>query len=240
MGFDSFFNFYDVFYKIVLKTNKGSYTKQGILFRDSNNLGLIIPVFKEFDEGQLNFITIYSNQINDELEFNISSDCGIIYGESLMYIPLDELKINGTQIVHTKNAYQRAHLAKLNYCLKSHFSEDNDNMFFSKNYSIFSYFIIKDYGLIENGQIFFPRVLYFEGEPTVSSGPATYYIISSLDIKQYIGSPCLCILKNQRGETIKISIMGIVVEPSYHLLSSAQNTGILITANGILNFINNF
>lgn len=239
MVYNNFFNLYDVFYKIVLKTDKGVYTKQGILFRDSNNLGLIVPKFEEFDNAVLNFITIFSNQINNELEFNVSSDCGIIYGESLMFIPLEDLMIVGNQIIHRKNGYPRALLSKLNYCLRNHFL-DNNNLFFTKNYSIFSYFIMKNYGLIENNNLFFPSPIYIDGEPTSSSGSALYYVISSLDINQYVGSPYLCILRNQNGEIFKVFIAGIVVDASYHVLPSAQNTGIVISSNGVLEFIDSF
>lgn len=239
MVYNNFFNLYDVFYKILLKTDKGVYSKQGILFRDSNNLGLIIPKFEEFDNAVLNFISIFSNQINDELEFNVSSDCGIIYGETLMFIPLEELKITNNQIIHRKNGYPRAILSKLNYCLRSHFSDSN-NVFFAKNYSIFSYFIMKNYGLIENNQIFFPSPIYIEGVPTSFEGPALYYIISSMDVIHYVGSPYLCVLRNQKGDVVSLSIAGIVVEPYYHVLPSVQNTGIVITVNGILDFLDSF
>lgn len=239
MLYNNFFNLYDVFYKIVLKTDKGVHTKQGILFRDSNNLGLIIPKFEEFDNTVLKFVSIFSNQINDELEFSISPDCRIIYGDSLIFIPLEDLKISGNQIMHRKNGYPRSILSKLNYCLRSHFSE-SDNTFFVKSYSIYSYFILKNYGLIENSHIFSPSPIYVDGVPTQVSGSALYYIIASLDIAQYTGSPYLSILRNQKGEVFNVSIAGIVVDPRYHVLPSVQNTGIVITANGILEFLDSF
>lgn len=79
-----------------------------------------------------------------------------------------------------------------------------------------------------------------DGVPTQVSGSALYYIIASLDIAQYTGSPYLSILRNQKGEVFNVSIAGIVVDPRYHVLPSVQNTGIVITANGILEFLDSF
>ena len=236
MNYNNFFNLQDTFYKVILKTDKNTYLKQGILYRDSDSLGLIIPKFRGFDDEILHMITLYSELLNEELEFNYDSDYGIIYGESLMFIPLNELKINVNQIVHKKNVYPRSLLSKLNYCLKVHFSE-NYNEAMVNTFSIYSYFILKENALIGNEDISVPKLYRYSEEEGV------YYhtLVSVLDIDRYVGSPCLCVSKNEKGEITQTIIYGIIVDASDDLYDDKiHNTGIMIRVAGILDFINSF
>ena len=236
MFYNNFFDLQDAFYRVSLKTNKNVYHKQGILYRDSDSLGLIIPKFKGFDDEVLNMITLYSGLLNEELEFNYNPDYGIIYGESLMFVPLNELKISENQVVHKKNGYPRGLLAKLNYCLKIHFSDKyNENM--DNTFSIYSYFILKGSTLVENENISSLIAYNYNDE----IGETDYVLVSALDIKRYEGSPCLCISRNQQGDVTQTLIYGIIIDSSEELYDTrVQNTGIMIKVSGILNFINSF
>lgn len=228
------YSLYDAFYKLELRTEKETYLKQGLLFRDNEFLGIIMPRFNEFLSEDLKLVTLSSYFLENDLEFNVSQDCGIITNDYLIYIPLEELKFNGPQIVHIKNALPRQSLSQLRYCMRSHFTEQFLGSYEYLEYKVYSYIFMEQPLLVEAYPLNFLNVI---GNNT-QQGVGNYYLTTLIESEKYEGSPCVMYSKNQLGT--QQTIFGIVINRERILNSKLPNTAIIISIQGIIDFINNF
>lgn len=221
---DSFLNFE------LIDSEQNSYWGQGILFRDLDELGIILP--NSFsDDRSFKSIIIRSNLLLNELEFSIE---GTFFAKSelLAFIPLDELKISNNQISHKKRVYTKEQLSNLKYCMKRDFLDYPGTIIQRSVYS----FLDKN----KNTPVVDNRI-YFLIPIQPGFDEKEFMYVSLPDIKLYHGSPCVTLTEvnsNFSDRTIQqYSITGIISADSHKI---SENTGVYIPVKVILDFINRF
>lgn len=224
-------NLWDCFFNIdIVDTKNKSHWVQGILFRDSEELGVITPNI--FDGLNFKTITLKSQLLQEDLEFSIEK-ASIGKNDLLVYIPLEELKINGSdQIVHKKRVYTKEQLLNLNYCIKQDFSYRENVL----EDSVYSYLNNKNLKPIVDNRLYFLNYIqrnFFTRED--------FGYISIPDIQLYIGSPCISLSEvnsTYNPQTRYYSITGIVsIMKEFEM---GNSTGICINAKAILDFIDSY
>lgn len=226
-----YWNLWDSFLNLeLIDSEQNSYWAQGILFRDLDELGIILP--NSFsDDMSFKSIIIRSNLLLNELEFSIE---GTFFAKNkfLAFIPLDELKISNNQISHKKRVYTKDQLSNLKYCMKRDFLDYPGTIIGRSVYS----FLDKN----QNTPIVDNR-LYFLNPIQPSFTEKEFEYVSLPDIRLYHGSPCITLteVKSNFGDrTIQqYSITGII-SADHHKIS--ENTGVYIPVKAILDFINHF
>lgn len=226
-----YWNLWDSFLNIeLIDSEQNSYWAQGILFRDLDELGIILPnSFRE--NSSFKSIIIRSNLLLNELEFSIE---GTFFAKSdlLAFIPLEELKISNNQISHKKRVYTKEQLTNLKYCMKRDFLDYPGTIIERSVYS----FLDKN----QNTPIIDNR-LYFLNPIQPGFAEKEFAYVSLPDIRLYHGSPCITLteVKSNFGDrTIQqYSITGII-SADHHKIS--ENTGAYIPVNIILDFINRY
>ena len=212
-----------------IKTNKNTVFTQGIFFREGSEMGVIIPkndVLLEFKEEIT--ITIWGKYFSQELEFGVSSKTYIGETEHLMYIPINDLKIEFNEITHINKAYNKTTLSGIRYCMESSFIFSNN--YNTTRYVTYSY--LKGFSKIplEN------RSLNFLGR--TESGKE---IISVSDIQMFNGSPVVVEIfdPSKNTSTPSTLIEGILVTATIGSESISGGIGIFVTRDEILELLHN-
>ena len=193
----------------------------GIVFRDNNKLGLIIPKIKGLENEQSIELTINApGQYKQELEFTL--DLNKIYihsNEFLSFIPLKELQMNGFKIDYSSSSYSREVLNCIKYSMSYDIYQGQLN-----NSPVITSFLggIADKLVLTQWY----NILYYSETPKEIP---RYTFINVLDIDLYNGSPMV-----YSGSYIS----GIVISnPDIKCIDRYKNTGIIVSADYIIDLI---
>lgn len=204
------------------KMGKKKEILHGIIFRDNNKLGIIIPKIKSLENEQFIELTINApGQYKQELEFTIDRNKTYIHSnEFLSFIPLKELQMNGSKIEYSSSSYSREVLNCIKYSIGYDIYPGPLN-----NSPVIASFL----GGIANKLVLtqWYNFLYYNEIPKEIQ---KYSFINILDIDLYNGSPM--IYNNNY-------ISGIVISnPDIKQIDRYKNTGIIANSGCIIDLIN--
>lgn len=206
---------------MVIKKNNKNYEifTQGIFFRENDEMGLITPKNNEI----LNFdgdviVTIIGKYLTQELEFTISSKVHIGQTDFLMYIPINDLKVTGCEIVHKNKVYSKNILANIRYCMRSNFIQ---SLQWNTQYITYSYLDgTSKNPITSNFLIFLGRT------------DAGHSVIATWDIHMFNGSPAVYITNDNLGNS-RYNIGGVIVSNIDTLNGKNNNIGIFVDCTEI-------
>ena len=198
---------------------------QGIIFRDNNKFGLIIPKRKWLENERCINLTINApGMYIQEVEFTIEIDKIYIHSNDfLSYIPLKDLSMNGFKLDYTSSAYSREVLNCVKYCMIRDIFTGNVS-YPSTEPPIISSFLL---GIAESLVCTkFYNYMWHE-----SNLYHTFYdYINIMDIELFDGCPLIC-----NGS----HIAGIIISnPIFKDIKNYKNTGIIVNSNCILDLLN--
>lgn len=207
--------------------NGKEYYSQGILFRDKTDIGVIIPMIKEIEEG-LKTITIKSPLYPREFEFSVSKDFVAIKNDYLMFLLIEELECS-KEIKHRTKVYSKEELKTLRYVMGIHFHSpyyDGEDCFFYSE-RIYTYLFGKSKEILRTNQI-----NYLSEIPSIvdvsEDDEKSFIFVSILDAELYNGSPVVAKYYNNGKEVNNINGIFIKNPVSIPELKKLSNTGIVI------------
>ena len=193
----------------------------GIVFRDNNKFGLIIPNIKDLEKEQSVELTINApGQYKQELEFSINLDKTYIHSnEFLSFIPLKELQMNGYKIEYLSSSYSREVLNCIKYC-------DINDFYLGllTNPAVIASFLA---GIVDSLVLtqWYNFIYYYETPQKIPE----YNYVNILDINLYNGAP-MVFNRNY--------ITGIVVSnPDLKNIDRHKNTGIIVKPYCIIDLL---
>lgn len=198
----------------------------GIVFRDNNKLGLVIPNIRNLKDEQSVELTINApGQYKQELEFSINIDNTYIHSnEFLSFVPLKELQMNGYKIECLSSSYSRDVLNCVKYCMINNFYLDQLNNPLNNPPAIASFLGGIADSLVLNQWY---NYIYYKEIPQKS---LDYDYVNILDIDLYNGAPVV-----YNGAYIT----GIVISnPDIKNIDRYKNTGIIVRSECIINLLN--
>lgn len=210
---------------IMIKKNNKNYEifTQGVFFRENDEMGLIVPKNNEI----LNFdgdivVTVIGKYLTQELEFNVSSRVHVGQSDYLMYIPINDLKVAGNEIVHKDKVYNKNILTNIRYCMRTNFLQPSQ---WNVQYITYSYLGGASKNPISN------NVLVFL-DRTVTG----HSVIATWDVHMFDGSPAVYIANDNFGNS-RYYIGGIIISNITTLNKANNNIGIFVDCNEITNLL---
>ena len=111
---------------VELKIEDEVYCTKGVVFRESNTIGVIIPknnfiCSKKDFNCKISGIS-YSNEFV-EFEFAISGEDYIFKTDYLLFIPFHCISVGSNNNLYSKNGYSQSQLLKLNYIMRANLQD---------------------------------------------------------------------------------------------------------------------
>lgn len=210
---------------IMIKKNNKNYEifTQGVFFRENDEMGLIVPKNNEildFD-GDI-VVTVIGKYLTQELEFNVSSRVHVGQSDYLMYIPLNDLKVAGNEIVHKNKVYNKNILTGIRYCMRANFLQPSQ---WNVQYITYSYLGGASKNPISN------NVLVFLDRTDIG-----HSVIATWDVHMFDGSPAVYIANDISGNS-RYYIGGIIISNITTLNKANNNIGIFVDCSEITNLL---
>jgi hypothetical protein len=210
---------------IMLNKNNKNYEifTQGIFFRENDEMGLIVPKNNEIlnFEGDIT-ITISGKDLTQELEFNVPSSVHIGQSKYLMYIPLNDLKVTGNEIMHKNKVYNKNILIGIRYCMRHNFISPNQ---WNSQYITYSYLGGTSKKPISNNFLVF-----------LDRTDTGDFVVATWNIHMFNGSPVVYMTNDNLGNS-RYYIGGIIISDIEALDKTNNNIGIFVECGEIIGLL---